>query len=53
MNTLELSMRPGLETLEENKDKSKFFAELEAGKETPINYSELNKRLNESLGLQR
>ncbi len=38
--------RPGLDTLEENIDKSLFFAELEQDRDTPINYSELNKGLS-------
>lgn len=42
------TQRPGLDTLEENADKSKFFAELERGRNTPIDYSELNKRLSET-----
>ena len=40
--------KPGLDTMEENADKSRFFAELEAGKSTPIDYSELNKRLTDT-----
>ena len=43
-------MKQGLDTLQENEDKDRFFAELEQGKETPIDYSELNKKLSESGG---
>ena len=40
--------KPGLDTLEENADKSRFFAELEEGKSSPIDYSELNKKLTDT-----
>ena len=43
---LDHSTRPGLDTLEENADKKKFFAELEEGRSTPVDYSELNKKLS-------
>lgn len=39
---------PGLDTLEENEEKNKFFAELEEGKDSPVDYSELNKKLSDT-----
>ena len=39
---------PGLDTLEENADKLKFFSELEHGRNTPLDYSQLNKELGET-----
>lgn len=50
MNILYLASQenPGLDTLEENADKSRFFAELEHGRDTPIDYSELNKKLTDT-----
>lgn len=52
MNLINLSENqtqcPGLDTLEEDMDKNRFFAELEQGKNTPINYSELNRKLSET-----
>lgn len=40
--------KPGPDTLEEKADKNRFFAELEEGRTTSIDYAELNKGLNES-----
>lgn len=36
----------GLETLEEEEEKSRFFAQLEAGASSTINYSNLNRELD-------
>lgn len=36
---------PGLDTLQEDADKEIFFAELEGSRNTPIDYSELNRQL--------
>lgn len=36
----------GMDTLEEEEDKARFFAQLEAGALTTIDYSQLNKELD-------
>ena len=36
---------PGLDTLQENADKERFFAELEGSHNIQIDYSELNRQL--------
>ena len=36
---------PGLDTLQEKADKERFFAELEQNCNTPLDYSELNRQL--------
>lgn len=38
----------GLDTLEENADKIKFFDDLEHGRDTPLDYSQLNRELGET-----
>ena len=40
--------QPGLDTLEENADKRRFFDELEQGRDTPLDYSQLNRELGEA-----
>ena len=40
--------QPGLDTLEENADKHRFFDELERGRDTPPDYSQLNRELGET-----
>jgi hypothetical protein len=40
--------QPGLDTLEENADKRRFFDELEQGRNTPLDYSQLNRELGET-----
>lgn len=40
--------QPGLDTLEENADKRRFFDELEQGRDTPLDYSQLNRELGET-----
>lgn len=47
-STGEATPKPGLDTLEENADKKKFFAELEVGRDSPIDYSELNRKLSDT-----
>ena len=42
------SIQPGLDTLQEDADKRKFFDELERGHETPLDYSQLNRELGET-----
>ena len=37
--------KPGHETLEEEDEKQQFFAELEEGRTTSLNYSQLNHQL--------
>lgn len=37
-----------MDTLEENEDKNKFFAELEKVKDGPVDYSELIRSLGET-----
>ncbi|XP_040923822.1 centrosomal protein of 162 kDa isoform X2 [Betta splendens] len=41
-----MNMTMGLDTLEEEKEKAKFFAQLEAGISSAIDYSKLNKELD-------
>lgn len=45
----------GLETLEEEEEKARFFAQLEEGASTTIDYSKLNRELDSSstLGANR
>lgn len=38
--------KPGEDTLAEEEDKRRFFEELERGKESPLDYSELNRQLS-------
>ena len=40
--------QPGLDTLEENADKRRFFDALEQGRDTPLDYSQLNRELGET-----
>ena len=40
------STHPGLDTLEENADKLKFFSALEQGRDTPLDYHKLNLQLD-------
>ena len=40
--------QPGLDTLEESADKRRFFDELEQGRDTPPDYSQLNRELGET-----
>lgn len=42
------SAQPGLDTLQENADKRRFFDELEDGHDTPLDYSQLNRELGET-----
>lgn len=44
----EFGAQPGLDTLEENADKRRFFEELEHGRKTPLDYSQLNRDLGET-----
>ena len=47
------SRHPGEETLAEEEDKERFFEELEKGKDSPLDYSELNRQLsNTSISLR-
>ena len=47
------SRHPGEETLAEEDDKKRFFEELEKGKDSPLDYSELNRQLsNTSVSLR-
>ena len=38
----------GADTLEENVEKERFFAALEAGRSSPLDYSELNRQLGDT-----
>lgn len=42
---MESTLQPGMDTLQENADKERFFAELEGSCNTPLDYSELNRQL--------